>query len=137
MISKYNSKRFARLPILAFAISILAMAAAPMEAQAREQVAEGVVVNIADSGLSKNIAVDRAKLAKAGPVTRVQVSFSNLGNRAVNVQYRAQWMGSDGFEIPTNDRWEPATIDAQTSRSIDLLGNSREISSVIINVKKQ
>ena len=106
-------------------------------AQISQEVSNGVVVNIADKNLSKNVAVDRAKLAKVGPVTRVQVSLQNLGNRPVQVQYRAQWMTEDGFEIPTNDRWEPATIDANTSRSIDLLGNARDIASVVVNVKKQ
>lgn len=126
--------RFGWLAMCLGALTFMPLSAG---AQVRQEVADGVVINIADSGLSKTITVDRAKMAKAGPVTRVQVSLENLGKRPVNVQYRAQWMSSDGFEIPTNDRWEGATIDSQTSRSIDLLGNSRDISSVVVNVKRQ
>ena len=106
-------------------------------AQSRVQAASNVEVNLADKSLERSIEVDRASFALRGPVTQVQVTLSNTKKSSVNLQYRAQWLGADGFEIVTKDRWEQATIDGNTSRSIDIVGNTREAVSVVVNFKAQ
>lgn len=108
-----------------------------LDAQVSVQPTEGVVVNIADRGLSKKVTIGAAKLVRVGPVSRVQVTIINSGSSPVDIQYIAKWMDSDGFEIPSNSRWEPARIDSFTDTNISLLGNSKEASNVVVNVKPQ
>ena len=112
-------------------------AAVTANAQVAVEPAENVVVNLADLRLSKKVTIDAAKLARVGPVSRLQITITNTGASPVDVQYAAQWMDEDGFEIPSNTRWEPIRIDSNMSTNINLLGNSRDISSVVVNVKPQ
>ena len=106
-------------------------------AQVTVEPSEGVVVNIADRGLSKKVMIGAAKLVRVGPVSRVQITISNSGSSPVDIQYIAQWMDADGFEIPSNNRWEPARIDAFTDANISLLGTSQQAANVIVILKSQ
>lgn len=132
--NKFSSKRAAFLFGTLFCLISL-VTFSPGHAQERIDTGNGVVINIADRSLTKKIVVDRAQFARVGPVARVQVTLSNTSRSALQIQYRAQWFDSDGFEISTHDRWEPATVEGQTSRSVDILGNDRDASSVVVNVK--
>lgn len=123
--------------LLAVGLYVGSASLAAASAQVSVQPSEGVVVNIADRGLSKKVSIVAAKLARVGPVSRVQITIVNSGSSPVDIQYSAQWMDTDGFEIPSNARWEPARIDGQMNTNISLLGNSRDATSVIVNMKPQ
>lgn len=127
----------ARLSALVVLMAALALTSAVAPTPAVAQTAQNIVVNFADRGLERRVSVESSRFARVGPVVRVQLTLANGGSGAVDFQYSAQWMDADGFEVRTNNRWEPATIDGNTSRSIDLLGNSENITSVIVNIRRQ
>ncbi len=134
MISKRNEIAAAAGLALVLAFGGVAF---PGQGRAQEvvQASSQVTVKFAERGLSRSLKVEGARLAQVGPVVRVQLAFANTTSKPIDIQYAAQWKDVAGFELRSNARWESARVDAMTTRSIDLLGNSAEIASVVVNVK--
>ena len=82
----------------------------------KKEINKSIVIN--NRGLAGDIEIVDMRNTFAGDLLKVQISLRSNNRDTVPIQYKFDWLDAQGFEINSNQAWQPFMVYGKETRTI-------------------